>query len=397
MSQGQGSKLSPSTLPSRPGGGPVSPSSLPSSLHPHAHHHSPAPSLPSIRNNPALFRPDPPQPAAAWGGGPLLQRPVGLDGVGHVGTSASGLGGLVGGAGGGVAGPPYQRLPPIDLSQARSRQGSVVGRSAPPSRQTSVEPDGEDELASPPLAPQGKQRKRTSSEAGSTAHSHTPAEPGSTAGTPAAGGEQVDWTRTRKDNHKEVERRRRETINDGINDLKAIVPGCEKNKGSILQRAVEYINELKGNEARLVEKWTLEALIGEWRDHCERKVVQLLTCFGAWCADRQAQAALRHELDDYKRHSANLELDARNLRLENERLARLLGQDPAPATRALPLSSSANGLLHAPGAGAGVGAGGEAGQGEGRPVTVEEIEAASVPAKRGGVEEGREEKRAKVE
>lgn len=45
-----------------------------------------------------------------------------------------------------------------------------------------------------------------------------------------------------------VERRRRETINEGINEIAKIVPGCEKNKGSILQRAVSYITELMTKE-----------------------------------------------------------------------------------------------------------------------------------------------------
>ncbi|KAF3923756.1 hypothetical protein ABW20_dc0110263 [Dactylellina cionopaga] len=68
-----------------------------------------------------------------------------------------------------------------------------------------------------------------------------------------------EWHRVRKDNHKEVERRRRETINEGINELAKIVPGCEKNKGSILQRTVQYIHELKKelekvNSDRGVEK-----------------------------------------------------------------------------------------------------------------------------------------------
>lgn len=60
-----------------------------------------------------------------------------------------------------------------------------------------------------------------------------------------------------------VERRRRETINEGINELAKIVPGCEKNKGSILQRAVQYIQQLKENEASNIEKWTLEKLLTE--------------------------------------------------------------------------------------------------------------------------------------
>jgi len=58
-----------------------------------------------------------------------------------------------------------------------------------------------------------------------------------------------------------VERRRRETINEGINELAKIVPNCEKNKGSILQRGVQYITQLKDNETRNIEKWTLEKLL----------------------------------------------------------------------------------------------------------------------------------------
>ena len=41
------------------------------------------------------------------------------------------------------------------------------------------------------------------------------------------------------------------------------MPGCEKNKGSILQRAVQYIQQLKENEAQNIEKWTLEKLLTE--------------------------------------------------------------------------------------------------------------------------------------
>lgn len=72
-----------------------------------------------------------------------------------------------------------------------------------------------------------------------------------------------EWHKVRRDNHKEVERRRRETINEGINELAKIVPGCEKNKGSILARAVQFITQLKENEAQNIEKWTLEKLLTE--------------------------------------------------------------------------------------------------------------------------------------
>lgn len=41
------------------------------------------------------------------------------------------------------------------------------------------------------------------------------------------------------------------------------MPGCEKNKGSILQNAVRYITKLKEDEQQALEKWTLEKLLTE--------------------------------------------------------------------------------------------------------------------------------------
>lgn len=62
---------------------------------------------------------------------------------------------------------------------------------------------------------------------------------------------------------KEVERRRRENINEGIEELGRIVPNGsgEKSKGATLSRAVQYIHHLQENEARNIEKWTLEKLL----------------------------------------------------------------------------------------------------------------------------------------
>ncbi|KAJ7368746.1 hypothetical protein DFH08DRAFT_676432, partial [Mycena albidolilacea] len=72
-----------------------------------------------------------------------------------------------------------------------------------------------------------------------------------------------EWTRQRKDNHKEVERRRHGNINEGINELGRIVPSgsVEKAKGAILSRAIQYIRHLKEKEVRNMEKWTLEKLL----------------------------------------------------------------------------------------------------------------------------------------
>ena len=70
-----------------------------------------------------------------------------------------------------------------------------------------------------------------------------------------------EWHKLRRENHKEVERRRRETINQGIKELAALIPTPDPNKAQILQRAVEYIKRLKENESNNIEKWTLEKLL----------------------------------------------------------------------------------------------------------------------------------------
>lgn len=72
-----------------------------------------------------------------------------------------------------------------------------------------------------------------------------------------------EWHRQRRENHKEVERRRRESINYGIKELAALIPTPDTNKAQILQRAVEYIKRLKENENNNIEKWTLEKLLTE--------------------------------------------------------------------------------------------------------------------------------------
>jgi ABC-type phosphate transport system auxiliary subunit len=56
----------------------------------------------------------------------------------------------------------------------------------------------------------------------------------------------------RRDNHKEVERRRRETINAGINDLAAVIPNPDKNKGAILRQAVKYVHATQETHQKLL-------------------------------------------------------------------------------------------------------------------------------------------------
>ncbi|KAG6897171.1 hypothetical protein C0993_007730 [Termitomyces sp. T159_Od127] len=106
-----------------------------------------------------------------------------------------------------------------------------------------------------------------------------------------------EWTRQRKDNHKEVERRRRGNINEGINELGRIVPNGsgEKAKGAILSRAVQYIHHLKENEARNIEKWTLEKLL---MDQAMGDLqTQLEEMKKMWEGEREARARAEAEVD----------------------------------------------------------------------------------------------------
>ena len=72
-----------------------------------------------------------------------------------------------------------------------------------------------------------------------------------------------EWRRQRKDSHKEVERRRRESINYHINTLSQLLPVRETSKAAILSRAAEYIEKLKETENANIEKWTLQKLLSE--------------------------------------------------------------------------------------------------------------------------------------
>lgn len=72
------------------------------------------------------------------------------------------------------------------------------------------------------------------------------------------------YAKMRKVNHKEVERKRRQTINEGLNNLTALIASPhaqpEKNKGAVLAKACQYIRELKANENSNIEKYTMDKL-----------------------------------------------------------------------------------------------------------------------------------------
>jgi len=137
----------------------------------------------------------------------------------------------------------------------QSRYAGLAGsgfRATPGVSSSSLAPTLGDAIPQPVGAPSNGHPDSSSYQPGSSSAHDTPSRP-------PVGSE--EWHKQRRDNHKEVERRRRETINDGISELAKIVPNCEKNKGSILARAVQYILQLKENESHNIEKWTLDKLL----------------------------------------------------------------------------------------------------------------------------------------
>ena len=123
----------------------------------------------------------------------------------------------------------------------------------------------------------------------------------------------AEWHKLRRENHKQVERRRRETINDGINEIARIVPGCEKNKGSILQRAAAYIRQLKETEASSMEKWTLEKLLTDQAMSELNRQVEVLKSeldrirMENSYLKRELEAATSHRRDNSKRQKLDHE------------------------------------------------------------------------------------------
>ena len=106
-----------------------------------------------------------------------------------------------------------------------------------------------------------------------------------------------------------VERRRRETINEGINELAKVVPGCEKNKGSILARAVQYIHDLRARDRSGSEKRTFETSV------LEQAVAELTA------VNKDLQAQLRGRIEEGERlrgENEGLRAEVRGLRGEGD-------------------------------------------------------------------------------
>ncbi|EXJ83736.1 hypothetical protein A1O1_07362 [Capronia coronata CBS 617.96] len=110
----------------------------------------------------------------------------------------------------------------------------------------------------------------------------------------------AEWHQQRKDNHKEVERRRREVINEGIENIAKIVPCSEKNKGAILQRTCQYITELQNEKKSFeTERATLDIALKELTSRCDRLKESVRA---AWLESAKWQQRCREaglHFDDY--------------------------------------------------------------------------------------------------
>ena len=97
-----------------------------------------------------------------------------------------------------------------------------------------------------------------------------------------------------------VERRRREVINEGIENIAKIVPATEKNKGAILQRTYEYIQELLNEKSKFQdERSTFDIALQELTKRLDRMKE---TARNAWAETNKWQSRCRDaglHFDDY--------------------------------------------------------------------------------------------------
>ncbi|KAF9980825.1 basic helix-loop-helix protein [Mortierella antarctica] len=120
-----------------------------------------------------------------------------------------------------------------------------------------------------------------------------------------------EWHRVRRDNHKEVERRRRETINAGINDLAKLIPNSEKNKGSILKQAVRYITTIQADIERLTtEANHMEAATAATRELekalLDKALVEKSVAEGSCISLLAQHEQLKREYEDLQRKMSEL-------------------------------------------------------------------------------------------
>ncbi|KAA1474126.1 hypothetical protein DENSPDRAFT_314258 [Dentipellis sp. KUC8613] len=192
-------------------------------------------------------------------------------------------------------GPSSHPRGPPNLGQLSALASAVQGMRAQAQEAEEEAEEGGEEGQGSPNSQQNQDQQQQQQEGGS-AGGQQPASTSRPRGRNINMGSE-EWARQRKDNHKEVERRRRGNINEGINELGRIVPNGsgEKAKGAILSRAVQYIHHLKENEARNIEKWTLEKLL---MDQAMGDLqAQLEEMRRMWDEERTARQRLESELE----------------------------------------------------------------------------------------------------
>ena len=91
-----------------------------------------------------------------------------------------------------------------------------------------------------------------------------------------------------RDDRKEVERRRRENIADGIKQLEQLLPDGgdgKESKASVVARAAQYIKALEEEDAINMEKWALEKLLMDRATEDLRTRVVAMKCL--WEVERR--------------------------------------------------------------------------------------------------------------
>ncbi|OCF37181.1 hypothetical protein I317_00095 [Kwoniella heveanensis CBS 569] len=122
--------------------------------------------------------------------------------------------------------------------------------------------------------------------------------------------EPQEYVRLKKDSHKEVERRRRENINDGINEIAQLIPGGleKQGKGNLLKRAATYIIEMSEKVARAdeeagkreVEKQDLEAQLAHLQAQLRDEHARSLRFETSWREAEDRAASSNFELERLK-------------------------------------------------------------------------------------------------
>ncbi|KAJ9122043.1 hypothetical protein QFC24_004270 [Naganishia onofrii] len=126
----------------------------------------------------------------------------------------------------------------------------------------------------------------------------------------------AEAVKLKKDVHKEVERKRRAVINEGVAAIAAVLPTNEKQKGLILAHAAQYIRQLQENERINTNSWAeekgmLEQDIADLRSqlqHTQARLEQEHAHFEridlAWREAEERAAVLQSELEDMRRRIA---------------------------------------------------------------------------------------------